>query len=436
MSPPPNKATEEAGNSIKSRVQDADLVPAGVKVLVIDGDSATLAITSRMLLMFGYKVLTAKSIGDALSVIQERQDNVDLILTEIHLPDADKFEVLEKLGRSSNLPVIILTADNNESTMLGALRSGASLYLLKPISKLAIRDLWQFSFMWKRDQMTQVTEDSINWDSSEEGDDEPESQLTAIAAKWGEARPREPEFKEVDCDKQENDANLRLHKKTKLIWTHELHEKFVRAVQLLGIDRAQPKKILQLMDVPGLRKTSVASHLQKYRLSVKQDQDTIQKTVHPESHRLPSTMHLQGLLSFSEPHLQATATSKNSPFPSRFQLNPSISPVMARDRGPEPWNHSDRTSHPIVHPLLMPSTALSRSSFRTGMVSAGKQVVDAANVLSVGGTTGSIVETRSSATGYPPAPKAVAQGLARVPEGRDVWGGGRRGPPLFPGGSG
>ncbi|KAL3743457.1 hypothetical protein ACJRO7_018709 [Eucalyptus globulus] len=412
MSPLPNEATAEVANSIKSRVQYTDLVPAGVEVLVVDGDSATLAITSRMLLMFGYKVLTAKSTGDALSIIQERQDSLDLILTEIHLPDADKFEVLDKLGRASNLPVIIMTADNNEGTMLGALLNGASLYLLKPISKIEIRDLWQFSFMRKRDQMAQVTEDSTDQDSpKEEGDDEPESQLPA---KQGESLPRKQECEEVDGDKEDDGANLQPHKKTRLTWTNELEEKFLGAIQLLGVDSAQPKKILQLMNVPNLKKASVASHLQKYRLALKQDQDTILKTVHPESHRLSSTMHLQGLLSFSESHLQAMAMAKDTRPPSCFQSNPNISPVMACDRDWQPWNYSNQTSNPIANPLLMPSTELSRSFFHTG-----KEVVGTANVLSIGKGSCSVMETQSSGTGDPPAWKEATV-AAQAPERRDV----------------
>ncbi|XP_039166853.1 two-component response regulator ARR14-like [Eucalyptus grandis] len=381
MSPLPNKATAEEANSIKSRVQYTDLVPAGVEVLVVDGDSATLAITSRMLLMFGYKVLTAKSTGDALSIIQERQDSLDLILTEIHLPDADKFEVLDKLGRASNLPVIIMTADNNEGTMLGALLNGASLYLLKPISKIEIRDLWQFSFMRKRDQMAQVTEDSTDQDSpKEEGDDEPESQLPA---KQGEALPRKQECKEVDGDKEDDGANLQPHKKTRLTWTNELEEKFLGAIQLLGVDSAQPKKILQLMNVPNLKKASVASHL-------------------------------QGLLSFSESHLQAMAMAKDTRPPSCFQLNPNISPVMACDRDWQPWNYSNQTPNPIANPLLMPSTELSRSFFHTG-----KEVVGTANVLSIGKGSCSVMETQSSGTGDPPAWKEATV-AAQAPERRDV----------------
>lgn len=52
-------------------------------------------------------------------------------------------------------------------------------------------------------------------------------------------------------------------------WSSEMHGQFVGAVNRLGIDKAVPKKILELMDVEGLTRENVASHLQKYRLYLK-----------------------------------------------------------------------------------------------------------------------------------------------------------------------
>ncbi|XP_028762623.1 two-component response regulator-like APRR2, partial [Neltuma alba] len=49
-------------------------------------------------------------------------------------------------------------------------------------------------------------------------------------------------------------------------WTPELHNKFVHAVEQLGIDQAIPSRILELMKVEGLTRHNVASHLQKYRM--------------------------------------------------------------------------------------------------------------------------------------------------------------------------
>jgi len=45
-------------------------------------------------------------------------------------------------------------------------------------------------------------------------------------------------------------------------WTPELHKKFVKAVEQLGIDQAIPSRILELMKVEGLTRHNVASHLQ------------------------------------------------------------------------------------------------------------------------------------------------------------------------------
>ncbi|WJX89335.1 Two-component response regulator-like [Trifolium repens] len=55
-------------------------------------------------------------------------------------------------------------------------------------------------------------------------------------------------------------------KKMKVDWTAELHKKFVKAVEQLGIDHAIPSRILDLMKVEGLTRHNVASHLQKYRM--------------------------------------------------------------------------------------------------------------------------------------------------------------------------
>lgn len=53
------------------------------------------------------------------------------------------------------------------------------------------------------------------------------------------------------------------------MWTPQLHKLFEEAVQKIGLDKAVPKTIMQYMNVEGLTRENVASHLQKYRLSLK-----------------------------------------------------------------------------------------------------------------------------------------------------------------------
>ncbi|CAL9058426.1 unnamed protein product [Musa banksii] len=61
-------------------------------------------------------------------------------------------------------------------------------------------------------------------------------------------------------------------KRPRLVWTPQLHKRFVDAVAHLGINNAVPKTIMQLMGVDGLTRENVASHLQKYRLYLKRMQ--------------------------------------------------------------------------------------------------------------------------------------------------------------------
>jgi SHAQKYF class myb-like DNA-binding protein len=58
-------------------------------------------------------------------------------------------------------------------------------------------------------------------------------------------------------------------KRPRVHWSSHMHSQFVAAVNKLGIDKAVPKKILELMGVDGLTRENVASHLQKYRLYLK-----------------------------------------------------------------------------------------------------------------------------------------------------------------------
>ncbi|KAG9145424.1 hypothetical protein Leryth_021345 [Lithospermum erythrorhizon] len=82
-------------------------------------------------------------------------------------------------------------------------------------------------------------------------------------------------MEEYNNNNNNNDDDVgsgKCSKRPRLVWTPQLHKRFVEVVGHLGIKNAVPKTIMQLMNVEGLTRENVASHLQKYRLYLKRMQ--------------------------------------------------------------------------------------------------------------------------------------------------------------------
>ncbi|KAF8642208.1 hypothetical protein HU200_067471 [Digitaria exilis] len=90
-------------------------------------------------------------------------------------------------------------------------------------------------------------------------------------------------------DEAAADGNTNGGKRPRLVWTPQLHKRFVDVVAHLGIKNAVPKTIMQLMNVEGLTRENVASHLQKYRLYVKRMQGLSNEGPSASDHIFAST---------------------------------------------------------------------------------------------------------------------------------------------------
>jgi len=77
-----------------------------------------------------FKVLTARSATQALAIIADEEP--DVILLDIGLPDRDGFDVLEELRRTSSVPVVVLSAREGERDKVRAFELGADDYITKP----------------------------------------------------------------------------------------------------------------------------------------------------------------------------------------------------------------------------------------------------------------------------------------------------------------
>ncbi|KAM7496513.1 hypothetical protein LguiA_020927 [Lonicera macranthoides] len=92
-----------------------------------------------------------------------------------------------------------------------------------------------------------------------------------------------------------DDMSAKASKRPRLVWTPQLHKRFVDVVAHLGIKNAVPKTIMQLMNVEGLTRENVASHLQKYRLYLKRMEGCSDEAPSASDHLFASTPVPQSL---------------------------------------------------------------------------------------------------------------------------------------------
>jgi two-component system KDP operon response regulator KdpE len=99
-------------------------------ILTVEDEPRISRYLRSSLQMAGYDVLVAPDGVKALELVQENQP--DLVLLDLGLPHMGGFEVLEHIRRSSDMPVIVLTALDTEDDKVKALMMGADDYLPKP----------------------------------------------------------------------------------------------------------------------------------------------------------------------------------------------------------------------------------------------------------------------------------------------------------------
>ncbi|MCO5614207.1 hypothetical protein L7F22_068487 [Adiantum nelumboides] len=150
-------------------------------------------------------------------------------------------------------------------------------------------------------------------------------------------------------------SGARTLKRPRLVWTPQLHKRFVDAVSQLGIKNAVPKTIMHLMNVEGLTRENVASHLQKYRLYLRRVQqgslfsscgNSPTKSIlggldHPHHHPLIGASHMLPVGSSTDHLFSSTEipNSTNMVSTNHHQHNHSL------HRLPGPINHLVMPQH-------------------------------------------------------------------------------------------
>ena len=111
-------------------------------ILCIEDNPDNMILLKRILESRGYSLLEARNGLDGLA--KAEQEEIDLVLLDINLPDIDGYEVARRLRASSKpglaaVPIIAITANALKGDAEKALNAGCNLYLSKPIN---LQELW------------------------------------------------------------------------------------------------------------------------------------------------------------------------------------------------------------------------------------------------------------------------------------------------------
>lgn len=102
------------------------------RILVVDDDEKICQILTLYLRSKGYEVTCCRNGGNALTAFSDCSPH--LVILDINLPGMSGYEILERLRRFSNIPVIFLSERENAEDRIRGLDGGADDYITKPFS--------------------------------------------------------------------------------------------------------------------------------------------------------------------------------------------------------------------------------------------------------------------------------------------------------------
>jgi DNA-binding response OmpR family regulator len=102
------------------------------KILVVEDDTNLLETVKYNLRKDGYEIITATDGEQAVNAA--RREKPDLIILDIMLPKMNGFEVCRILRKEMNVPILMLTAKDDETDKVVGLEIGADDYMTKPFS--------------------------------------------------------------------------------------------------------------------------------------------------------------------------------------------------------------------------------------------------------------------------------------------------------------
>lgn len=100
-----------------------------MKILIVEDDSTIRTGLKYCLEYENFEIIEAKNGKETMDLLNE---NISLILLDVNLPDANGFDLFKKIKEKKDVPIIFLTANDLETSIVLGLDMGADDYITKP----------------------------------------------------------------------------------------------------------------------------------------------------------------------------------------------------------------------------------------------------------------------------------------------------------------
>lgn len=122
-----------------------------LKVLLVEYDDSTRQVVGALLRNCGYEVTAVANGLQAWKILEDRPNHIDLVLTEVVMPSLSGIGLLCQImshKTCKNIPVIMMSSHDSMSIVFKCLSRGAVDFLVKPIRKNELKNLWQH--VWRK----------------------------------------------------------------------------------------------------------------------------------------------------------------------------------------------------------------------------------------------------------------------------------------------
>ncbi|XVF20170.1 hypothetical protein REPUB_Repub11eG0175200 [Reevesia pubescens] len=122
-----------------------------IKVLLVENDDSTRQVVSALLQNCCYEVTAVANGLQAWKVLGDMNNHIDIVLTEEAMPVLSGSDLLYKIMNHKtlkNIPVIMMSSHDSFGLVFNCLSKGAADFLVKPIRKNELKNLWQH--VWRR----------------------------------------------------------------------------------------------------------------------------------------------------------------------------------------------------------------------------------------------------------------------------------------------